>query len=104
MIPSTKTMIPFEDYETGKLKFGNANPKNKAFDSLTDISISNDKKVIEGRIAWQLLNVKDPSLKEVMGDVWESGLAGSVKINGIRIALVTTEKGAVKQTLPKTVN
>ncbi|MEH6954942.1 hypothetical protein [Neobacillus drentensis] len=103
-IPSTKTIIPFEGYETGKLKFGNGNPKNKDFDSLTDISISNDKKVIEGRIAWQLLNVKDPSLKEVMGDLWESGLAGSAEITGIRVALVTTEKGAIKQTLPKAVN
>jgi hypothetical protein len=52
-IPSTKTIIPFESYETGKLKFGNANPKNKEFDSLTDISISNDMKVIEGRIPWR---------------------------------------------------
>ena len=104
MIPTTKEIIPFESYETGKLKFGNANPNNTNFDSLTDISISNDKRVIEGRIPWQLLNVKDPSLKEVMGSVWESGLSASVETSGFRIALVTAENGKVTQTLPKASN
>jgi len=103
-IPTTKEVIPFSSYETGKLKFGNANPNSKEYDSLTDVSISNDRKVIEGRIPWQLLNVKDPSLKEVMGDVWESGLSGSDETSGIRLALVTTELGKVTQTLPKTTN
>ena len=101
-IPTTKEVIPFSSYETGKLKFGNANPNSKEYDSLTDVSISNDRKVIEGRIPWQLLNVKDPSLKEVMGNVWESGLSSCVETSGIRLALVTTELGKITQTLPKT--
>ncbi|MEH7482992.1 hypothetical protein V7157_18405 [Neobacillus drentensis] len=103
-IPTTKTIIPFEGYETGKLKFGNANPKNKEFDSLTDVSISKDKKVFEGRIPWQLLNVKDPSLREVMGNVWESGLSSNVETSGISVAIVTTENGKVQQTFPKITN
>lgn len=103
-VPTTKEIIPFASYETGKLKFGNANPNNKEFDSLTDVSISNDRKVIEGRIPWQLLNVKDPSLKEVMGDVWQSGLSSSVETSGIRLAVVRTEHGKVIQTLPITRN
>ncbi|WP_312475980.1 hypothetical protein [Neobacillus sp.] len=104
VIPTTKTIIPFQSYETGLLRFGNANPKSKDFDSLTDISMSSDKKVIEGRIPWQLLNFKDPSLKEVMGDIWRDGLSGSKETNGIRVAVVTTEKGKVQQTFPKVVN
>ncbi|MEH7117922.1 hypothetical protein V7128_10945 [Neobacillus vireti] len=104
MIPSSKAVIPFQDYETGILKFGNANPASKDFDSLTDLSISSDKKVIEGRIPWQLLNVKDPSLKEVMGDIWKQGLSGGVETSGIRMAVVTTAGGSIKQTIPKTVN
>ncbi|MEH7159096.1 hypothetical protein, partial [Neobacillus drentensis] len=99
-IPKTQEIVPFESYETGKLKFGNANPSSKNFDSLTDISISDDKKVIEGRIPWQLLNVKDPSLKEVMGNVWESGLLGSVETSGMRLGIVTTGNGRVIQTIP----
>lgn len=101
-IPSTNTIIPFEGYETGTLKFGTANPMDKEFDSLTDISMSEDKKVIEGRIPWQLLNVKDPSLKEAMGDLWKNGLTGSETFNGIRIAMVMMEKGEIKQTIPQT--
>ncbi|MEH7415189.1 hypothetical protein V7266_07880 [Neobacillus drentensis] len=104
IIPSTKEVIPFQDYETGVLKYGNADPASKDFNSLTDISMSSDKKVIEGRIPWQLLNVKDPSLKEVMGDIWKQGLSGSVKTSGIRTAVVTTAKESVEQTIPKLVN
>lgn len=101
-IPSTNTIIPFEGYETGTLKFGTSNPIDKEFGSLTDISMSDDKKVLEGRIPWQLLNVKDPSLKEVMSDLWKNGLNGSKKIDGIRIAMVMSEKGKVNQTIPQT--
>jgi hypothetical protein len=103
-IPATKAVIPFQDYETGVLQYGNANPASKNFNSLTDISMSSDKKIIEGRIPWQLLNVKDPSLKEVMGDAWKQGLSGSIKASEIRTAIVTTEKDGVDQTVPKAVN
>lgn len=103
-IPSTKEVIPFQDYETGVLEYGSANPASKNFNSLTDISVSSDKKIIEGRIPWQLLNVKDPSLKEIMGDVWKQGLSGSAASSGIRTAIVTTTKGSLEQTVPKTVN
>jgi hypothetical protein len=101
-IPSTNMVIPFDAYETGLLKFGTANPMDKKFDSLTDISISDDQKVIEGRIPWQLLNVKDPSLKEIMGDLWKSGLTNSEKIDGIRIAAIMIENGKIKQIIPRT--
>ncbi|TDL66389.1 hypothetical protein E2R56_22740 [Rhodococcus qingshengii] len=100
IIPSTNTRVPFEGYETGVLKFGNANPEHKEFNSLTDVSMSRDKKIIEMRIPWQLINVKDPSLKEVMGDIWKSGLTKSERIEGIRVALATTYKGEIQQTLP----
>lgn len=100
-IPTTNEIIPFQDYETGVLRFGNANPMNKSFDSLTDVSISSDKKTIEGRIPWQVLNFKDPSQKEVIGDIWKIGLSGSMKSNGIRTAVVTTEDGMVQQTFPR---
>ncbi|WP_160725853.1 hypothetical protein [Bacillus sp. USDA818B3_A] len=103
-IPTTKKVIPFQDYETGVLKYGNANPAREDFDSLTDISVSKDQKVIEGRIPWQLLNVKDPSQKEAMGDVWKQGLSGSVEISGLRAAVVTTDQSGVNQTIPKRVS
>jgi hypothetical protein len=51
-----------------------------------------------------LLNVKDPSLREVMGNVWESGLASSIETSGIRVAIVTTENGKVQQSFPNLTN
>ncbi|NHM31846.1 hypothetical protein [Neobacillus terrae] len=103
-IPSTGQIIPFQDYETGVLKYGDANPLHKDFNSLTDISISKDKKTVEGRIPWQLLNVKDPSLKEVMGDLWTSGLKGTETIKGIRIAVAETKNGKVQMSFPSLKN
>ena len=103
-IPYTKVVIPFLSYETGVLQYGNANPSSKDFNSLTDISMSKDKKLIEGRIPWQLLNVKDPSLKEVMGDIWKKGLSSSKESSGIRIAILTTANSSVEQTIPVSVN
>jgi hypothetical protein len=103
-IPSTNTLVPFEDYETGVLKFGSANPEDEEFNSLTDVSISSDQQLIEIRIPWQLVNVKDPSLKEVMGDVWKSGLTKSESIEGLRVAVVTTNQGKVLESIPRSVN
>jgi hypothetical protein len=103
-IPGTKTQIPFQYYETGKLMFGDANPQHKDFNSLTDVSVSSDKKIIEGRIPWQLLNVKDPSLKEVMADIWKEGLTGSQKIEGIRVSVAVAGQQKITMTLPKEKN
>lgn len=100
-IPYTKEKLPFESYETGKLQFGNANPLNKDYHSLTDISISSDSKTIELRLPWLLLNIKDPSLKEVMGDLWVNGINGSIVIDGIRMAVVVTEKNQILSTFPR---
>ncbi|MDZ5473976.1 hypothetical protein SM124_19840 [Bacillus sp. 31A1R] len=101
VIPSSKEKIPFESYETGQLKFGDGNIKSENHDSLTDISISNDKKTIELRIPWLLLNVKDPSTKEVIGDFWKDGLEGSVNMEGIQIAVVTSNNNSISSVYPQ---
>ncbi|MFP7295642.1 hypothetical protein [Neobacillus niacini] len=103
-IPSTNATVPFEGYETGALMFGNADPEDKKFNSLTDVSIGSSGKILEVRIPWLLINVKDPSLKEVMGDIWKSGLTGSERIEGIRVAVLTTLQGEINQTIPKSMN
>ncbi|MCA1065117.1 hypothetical protein QTG56_08635 [Rossellomorea sp. AcN35-11] len=80
--------IPFDSYETGALQFGTSNPQDSEFDSLTDINGSTSENRYEIRIPWQLLNMKDPSLKEAMGDIWsEKGLASSTTVESIRIGL-----------------
>ncbi|MEH7444793.1 hypothetical protein V7201_20970 [Bacillus sp. JJ1122] len=99
-LPGENGKIPFESYETGILKYGTANPSDEKFDSLTDISISDDRKTVEIRIPWQLLNVKDPSAREIMGNLYESGLTGSVKIEGIHITAAAIVGGNVTSILP----
>ena len=99
-IPSTGQKLPFVDYETGKLKVGNGNPKSEKFDSLTDISRSDDGKVIEIRVPWQLLNIKDPSTKEIASDYWQHGIDGSETISGIRLAAFVTNGEEIKASLP----
>ncbi len=103
-IPTSGEQVPFQYYETGLLKYGDANPQHKDFDSLTDISISKNKRVIEGRIAWQLLNVKDPSLREVIGDMWENGMSSSETADGIRAAAVVANQKQVIMSLPQASN
>lgn len=93
-IPSTGKTYPFEAYETGKLLYGMGNPDEENYNSLTDVSISEDGKMVELRIPWLMLNIKDPSEKEIIGDMWESGLEGTRNIEGIYLsAFVPTENG-----------
>ena len=100
-LPAEKRKIPFQSYETGILRYGTANPSDREFDSLTDISISEDQKKVEICIPWQLINVKDPSTKEVIGNLYEKGLAGSEKIQGIHFAAVAIDDRTVTGVLPE---
>ncbi|WP_312097174.1 hypothetical protein [Niallia sp.] len=92
--------IPFHSYVTGQLLFGNGNPTSKDYNSLTDISVSEDRKTVEIRIPWALLNIKDPSQKEAMADFWKKGLEGSEYIKGIQIAAVLEKENELVSSLP----
>lgn len=56
-------------YETGKLRYGNANPEAADFDSLADFIFSGD--YVEIRLPWQLLNFSDPSEMMIHDDYYE---------------------------------
>lgn len=88
--PDTGEVLPFSYYETGKLRFGNGNPDAENYDSLTDFAVSENGKIVELRIPWLLLNVKDPSEKVVMGDLYSGkGQESEVIIESIGVTLVT---------------
>ncbi|WP_258881509.1 hypothetical protein [Paenibacillus sp. sptzw28] len=81
--------LPLEAFETGALTYGNGNPDSPNFDSLTDVSYNAKEHVVEVRIPWQLLNVKDPSTHEVMGDIWKDGLASKREISGFKVSVLS---------------
>jgi len=60
--------IPFSDYETGKLTYGIGNPEMENSNSLADFYMKDG--TLELRLPWLMLNVKDPSQKEITGDLW----------------------------------
>jgi len=90
-LPEDRKTIPFSQYETGVLKFGDANPKHKNYNSLTDFSYQDGN--IEIRIPWQLLNVMDPSTKSVMGNLYKNKSIKAEKAEGIYIGVGIVKKG-----------
>lgn len=58
-----------EGYETGLLKYGNANPESEDFDSLADFISNGD--YIELKLPWQILNFADPSRMTIHDDYYD---------------------------------
>lgn len=56
-------------FETGLLRYGNANPSSRNFDSLADFICSGD--FVEIKIPWQMLNFADPSRMEIHDDYYD---------------------------------
>jgi len=83
-LPQDKVKIPFNKYETGKLLYGDGNPKNSDYNSLADFYVKDN--LIEVRIPWQLINVMDPSTKMIMNDLHIDGIK-AIKTEGINVGV-----------------
>ncbi|WP_270180795.1 hypothetical protein [Alkalihalobacillus sp. CinArs1] len=88
-IPTEDKVYPFEDYEAGLLTYGNGDPEDKKYNSVSDFIMKDNR--IEIRLPWALFNVKDPSKKEIFGDIFEKGLKSSRVSEGFEIGVVTYE-------------
>ena len=86
--PATGESLPFKSYETGKLRFGIGNPESPDYDSLSDFYVNEKTGVIEVRIPWLMLNFRDPSQKEIIGDLWKDGMKATAETGGIGIAVL----------------
>lgn len=105
VIPKTNETTPFSSYETGLLREGNANPNSPVYDSLADYFVNEEEGVIELRLPWLLLNVKDPSHREVMGNLYKDGLEASAKIEGINLGVVMVQpSGQILDSFPEAHN
>ena len=60
------TRFPPIRVERGALRFGSLDPASSKFDTLTDVAVDGMKGTIEIRLPWGLLNVTDPSSRQVL--------------------------------------
>ena len=95
-VPITGQHLPFKDYETGVLRFGNGDPKSKDYDSLADYYINKNEDFLEIRIPWALLGFTDPSTLQIMGDFYENGLESRKNIDGFSVAIAVYEPNDLK--------
>ncbi|WP_371414457.1 hypothetical protein [Jeotgalibacillus sp. R-1-5s-1] len=82
--PDTGEEIPFDAYDTGKLRFGIGDPEHPDYDSLADYIYNPDNGLIEIRIPWMLLNAKDPSNHEFMGNIQKDDITSVIEVENIK--------------------
>ncbi len=87
VVPTTGETLPFSNYETGKFTYGIGNPESDDYNSLADFYVNEEEGLIEVRIPWLMLNFRDPSQKEIIGDLWKNGMEASSTIDDIRLAV-----------------
>lgn len=93
-------LLPFETYETGKLREGNGNPDSSNYNSLTDYAVNKEEGCIELRLPWLLIHSADPSHKTFLGDFIKNGF-NLVHLDGISIgAIYTDDEGKVIEAFP----
>lgn len=86
-LPLTGEVIPFQKYETGRLRYGNGAPHDEQYDSLADFCYGEN--CIEIRIPWLLLNFRDPSTKEIEDDFWKNGDFSGIYVDEIGLGVGT---------------
>ena len=90
-------------YSRSPLRFGTMDPDSPEFDDLVEWNTNTEEGFIELRIGWNLLNVTDPSTRQVLDDpVPPKGGAGHRTTDGFRFYLASwhPEDHRVLATIP----
>lgn len=83
-------------FETGILRYGNANPSSKDFDSLADFICSEE--FVEIKIPWQLLNFSDPSKMEIHDDYYDDNYGVAyINIDEMYVGITGEETASEQQ-------
>ncbi|MDL2225088.1 HEAT repeat domain-containing protein [Eubacteriales bacterium OttesenSCG-928-M02] len=95
-VPDTGETIPYKTFDTGRLRYGIANPSLEGYDSIADFYAGDG--VVEIRIPWLLLSISDPSSKQMIGDLYENeGIAHKpIESIGIGIYAQNTPQNIVR--------
>lgn len=92
------TELSGEKFETGKLRYGNANPDAEDFDSLSDFIFSGD--YVEIRIPWQLLNFSNPSEMMIHDDYYECYGIENLNIDKMYVGIGSSENTEYRLKMP----
>lgn len=84
-LPETKQVIPFEEFDTGKLTYGITDPEHEEYNSLADFYVRDNQ--VEIRIPWLLLNVADPSSKKIISNLQENETITFQDVEGIYLGI-----------------
>lgn len=93
ILPDDGRVIPFSQYETGLLTYGNGNHASKDFNSLSDFIIGEG--VVEVRIPWQLLNVMNPADKLIMDDLYVTDGINPVTISNMYFGVGNVNESSI---------
>lgn len=74
-----------QTYETGKLTYGNANPKANKFNSLADFSFGEN--FVEIKLPWGLLNFSDPYQMKIHDDYYEHYGVEHINIDHMNVGI-----------------
>ncbi len=99
------TIFPAVIYSRSPLRYGTMDPDSPRYDDLADWNDNKGEGFIELRLGWNLLNVTDPSTRQVLDDpVPPRGGAGHTTTDGFRfyVAAYHASGPKVVATLPAT--
>lgn len=99
--PELDEWYEFKTYEAGRLREGNGNPDSDEYDSLADFYVSEDGH-LELRIPWLLIQAKDPSQREMTGNLYVDGFDASQFVDEISVGvLYVNENNEIIDTFPE---